>query len=320
MRRGLMALATATAAGVAGIGLYNKSVTLGDGELESQLPVSPRIWRWRQGNVAVYEQGSAVNPPLVLIHGHNAAASAHEMREPFARFAEDYHVFAPDLLGYGLSDRPDINYTPELYIGLIRDLLREVVGRPAIVVASSLSAAHAIEVAASEPEWVTRLMLVCPTGIRRLLQQSGGGKALEAVLGLPLVGQALYYGIASRPSIRGFLRSQTYYDRSLVTDALVEANYRTAHAPGAQYAPAAFVSGKLYHDASDAWARLGQEILLVWGREAAITPISDAVAFLSANPKAELRTIERAGILPQDEQPELFVRAVREWVALRAGS
>jgi pimeloyl-ACP methyl ester carboxylesterase len=318
MRKSLIAFASA-AAGVAGIGLFNKSVTLGEGELESQLPVSPTMWRWRQGNVAVYEQGSMANPPLLLVHGHNAAASAHEMREPFARFADDYHVFAPDLLGYGLSDRPDIDYTPELYISLIRDLLREVVGRPATVVASSLSAAYAIEVAASELEWVTRLVLVCPTGVRRLLQQSGGGKALEGVLGLPLVGQALFYGIASKPSIRGFLRSQTYYDKSLVTDALVDANYRTAHVPGAQYAPAAFVSGKLYHDASDAWARLEQEVLLVWGREASITPISDAVAFLSANPQSELRTIERAGILPQDEQPEQFARAVQEWIALRTG-
>jgi pimeloyl-ACP methyl ester carboxylesterase len=313
MGKGRIALA-AGAAGAAGIELFNRAVTLHTGELEPQLPVEPEMWQWRQGSVAVYKQGDPANPAVLLLHGQNAAASAHELREPFERLAGKYHVFAPDLLGYGLSDRPDIDYTPELYIGLITDLLREVVGRPAIIVASSLTSAYAIEVAANEREWVTHLVLICPTGVKRLLEQSGRGKAVETVLSLPVLGQALFNGIASKAGIRGFLKAQTYYDKSCVTDSLVEANYRTSHMPGARYAPSAFVSGKLYHDASDAWSRLEQPVLLVWGREAAITPITDSAAFLATNPRAELHEISPAGIVPHDEQPEQFVRAVTEWL------
>jgi pimeloyl-ACP methyl ester carboxylesterase len=315
MGKGRFALAVG-AVGAAGMELFNRSVTQQQGELEAKLPVEPTMWQWRQGSVAVYRQGDPANPAVLLLHGQNAAASAHEMRQPFERLAENYNVFAPDLLGYGLSDRPNTDYTAEVYISLITDLLREVVGRPAIIIASSLTSAYAIEVAANEPEWVTHLVLICPTGVKRLLEQSGGGKAVETVLGLPVVGQALFYGIASKAGIRGFLRAQTYYDKGCVTDSLVEANYRTAHMPGARYAPSAFVSGKLYHDASDAWSRLEQPVLLVWGREAAITPISDAAAFLATNPRAELREISPAGIVPHDEQPEQFVRVVTEWLGM----
>jgi len=99
-----------------------------------------------------------------------------------------------------------------------------------------------------------------------------------------------------------------------VTDALVEDNYRTAHVPGARYAPTAFVSGRLNHDAMDAWTRLGQPILIMWGREASITPVGDAAAFLATNPRSELREISPASLLPHDEQPEQFVRAVMEWL------
>jgi pimeloyl-ACP methyl ester carboxylesterase len=313
MRRGLLALA-AGAAGMAGLELFNRSVTLDPGELEEQLPVTPVMWQWRLGKVAVYEHGSPANPPVLLVHGHNAAASANEMREPFARLAHDYHVFAADLLGYGLSDRPDVDYDPDLYISLITDLLREVVQRPATVIASSVSASHAIEVAAQSPEWVSRLVLICPTGVRRLTSQSTAGKAVGTVLRTPIVGQALFYAIASKVSIRAFLTAQAYYDKSRVADTLVEDNYRTAHAPGAQYAPAAFVSGRVYHDARDAWTRLEQPVLLVWGREAAITPVGDAAAFLATNPRAELVEISPAGIIPHDEQPEQFVRAVTGWM------
>ncbi len=314
MRKPISALA-GVAAGAAGLELYNRLVTIPDGQLEPQLPVTPIMWRWRYGDVAVYESGDPSNPPLLLVHGHNAAASAGEMREPFARLSENYHVFAPDLLGYGLSARPDIEYTPELYIEFIEDILREVVQRPSAVIASSLSSAHAIEAAANNPEWITALVLSCPTGLRRLTGQSTGGKIAQALLSTPVLGQALFYGIASRPSIRYFLAKQTYHDPALVTKEMVDRYYRTAHAHGGRYAPAAFVSGKLYWDAKDAWTRLEQNVLIVWGSDAGFTPPSDAAPFLATNPRAELEEIKGAGVLPHDEQPEQFARIVTVWIS-----
>src|SRR5689334_21022596 len=114
----------AAGVGLAALEFFNRQVTMPHEELEPQLPVEPRMWRWRFGQVAVYEAGDPANPPLVVLHGHNAAASAAEMRRPFERLSERYHVYAPDLLGYGLSDRPNIEYTPELYVEFIEDLIR----------------------------------------------------------------------------------------------------------------------------------------------------------------------------------------------------
>ncbi|MDQ6695665.1 MAG: alpha/beta hydrolase [Chloroflexota bacterium] len=309
LRKGVIGLVGAAI----GLEVYNRRVTLGEGRLEQQLPVQPTMWHWRFGKVAVYEAGDPQKPPLLLLHGHNAAASAAEMREPFSRLSEMYHIFAPDLLGYGLSDRPDVSYTPQLYVEFIEEILREVIQRPAIVVASSLTAAYAIEAAAANPEWITSLILICPTGVRSLANQSNVGKAIGWILGLPVLGQALYNGIASKASIAYFLRRQTYHDAALVSDEVVKRYYRTAHEPGARYAPAAFVSGRLYWDASDAWTRLEQPTLIVWGREAKLTPVTGAAAFLATNPAAELEEIDYAGILPHDEQPEQFATLVGRW-------
>jgi pimeloyl-ACP methyl ester carboxylesterase len=314
MRMKGLLVAGAAGGAVVGLEAYNRAAVIPRPELEPQLPVTPATWRWRFGDVAVYEAGEPSSPPLLLLHGHHAAASAAEMRRPFERLAGRFHVYAPDLLGYGLSDRPDIEYEPQIYIELIEDILREVVQQPASVVASSLTSAYAIEAAFSSPEWISALVLVCPTGVRRLLEQSGPGRAIERLLRLPVLGQGLYNGIASRPSIRYFLEAQTYFDATLVTDNMVEQFYRTAHVPGARYAPGAFVSGKLYWDASEAWSRLEQRVLLVWGKEARLTPVTDAAAFLATNPGAELEEIGAAGILPHDEQPEQFANVVGAWV------
>ena len=301
--------------GVASIRLFNRSVTIDAGELEAQLPAPPTMWEWEHGNIAVYETGSQANPPILLLHGHNAAASAMEMREPFSRFASHYHVYAPDLLGYGVSDRPNIPYTPELYVQLIADLLRDFVGAPAIVLASSVSSAHAIEVAALHPELVKSLVLVCPTGVRSKSERSTGGTIAQALLASPHLGRALFNALASRPSIRYYLAKQTYHDESLVTAELIENYYRTAHVPGARYAPAAFVGGGLFHDAAGAWQSLQVPVLLVWGREAKITPPTNAAPFLATNPRAELREVAYAGLLPHDEQPAQFANLVLEWLA-----
>jgi pimeloyl-ACP methyl ester carboxylesterase len=208
-RRTVIAPVVAVAGTTAALAGLNRLIDLQAGPLPEQLPADPQEYESRFGRVMYYTAGDDAAPPLLLIHGHNAAASAYEFRNQFTRLAADYHVFAPDLIGYGLSDRPPIEYTAETYIELIRDLLREVVRTPALVVASSLSGAHAIQVAADDPEWITHLVLIGPTGLSRQTGPDGVGRAVTALLRTPVVGETLFHGLASRAGIRGFLRNQT---------------------------------------------------------------------------------------------------------------
>ncbi|MDQ2808570.1 MAG: alpha/beta fold hydrolase [Chloroflexota bacterium] len=308
-------VATGMVAAVAGL---NRLIDAQAGTLPDQLPATPQDYESRWGRVVYYRAGAADAPPLLLLHGHNAAASAHEWRKQFLRLAESYQVFAPDLLGYGLSDRPPLDYSADLSIELIRDLLREVICAPSRVVASSLSGAHAIQVAADDPEWVTHLVLVGPTGLTRLTEATALGALLTGVLRSPVLGETLYHALTARTSLRRFLRDQTYADPAAVDEDLVEMNYLTAHQPGARFAPAAFVGGALAHDVHDAWPRVGQPTLIVWGADAQITPVGDAATFLALNPGAELETIRAAGLVPHDEQPDEFARIVGSWLARTA--
>jgi pimeloyl-ACP methyl ester carboxylesterase len=306
LRRTLLAGAATTL----GLGALNVRLERGAGAIYNAVGGESKYYLWKNGDVFYALKGEG--QPLVLIHGINAAASSFEMRKNFGPLAESFRVYAPDLLGFGLSDRPPLVYTAETYVELIGDFLREVVREPADIVASSLSGAFTIEATRRNPDLVRRLVLIAPTGIGHLDRPPGPAEdAFFQLVRSPIYGTALFNVIASRPSIAGFNKSMVYRDQALVTDDLVEYQYNSAHQAGAKWAPASFVSGHLNIDVRQSWAALKQPTVLAWGRYAKITPLEQANAFLRLNPEAKLSIFESSGLLPHDEEAEAFNQMVK---------
>jgi pimeloyl-ACP methyl ester carboxylesterase len=271
-----------------------------------------RFWPWREGDI-FYARDGAGETPIVFLHGIYAGASIFEWRKNFNALSKNNDVIALDWLGFGLSDKPNIRYSDMLYIDLITDFLREVVGKPCIVVASSLGAAYAIEAAAHLPDIVKSLVLVCPSGYRNLLtpEDTPAQEIKFKVMSAPILGPSLYNVISSRANLWKYLCDEVYFDPSYVTEEVVDHYATASHQYGAQYAPLAFISGELGHSVQDAMPKLTQkDIRIVWGREAIQSPLADAEPFLSANKNAELKVFDKAGLLPHDEQAEGFNRMV----------
>jgi pimeloyl-ACP methyl ester carboxylesterase len=279
--------------------------------MQSPYPFSAacQVFRWRGHQIGYYTAGSG--PKVVLVHSINAAASSFEMRKVFDRLCEQYQVYAFDLLGFGASDRPAQRYSADEYAGLIADFTRTVVGTDVDVIASSLGAAFTVRAAARQPDIFRSLVLICPTGIVDLAQPSQPGAAY-ALLRSPL-GDAAFAALASRASIRYFLTDQSYYHPESVDSELIEGFYRAAQQPGAKYAPICFLTGLLNCDISSDFGQLTQPISIIWGRNAGITPVKRAGAFLERNRNARLEVIEQAKLSIQDEHPEQFHRLVQEF-------
>jgi pimeloyl-ACP methyl ester carboxylesterase len=259
--------------------------------------------RWRGMDVAYTEAGDDDAPTLLLLHGINAASSSHEFRTVWDDLAEEYHVVAPDLPGFGRSDRPPLRYSAALY----EDFAEFVVGEfdPDCVVATSLTAAHL----APDAEGVEDLILICPTttafGDRR--------PWLRELLRSPVVGEGLYNLMTAKRSIRHADEDHGYYDTSLVTDEFVDFQWTLAHQPGARFAPAAFVAGDLNSDV-DLGSRLAEhdaDVTLLWGREAETTPLWDG-RDLAELADARLVVFDNARLQPHVEHPDAFVDLVAE--------
>jgi pimeloyl-ACP methyl ester carboxylesterase len=282
--------------------------------------VEPTLWgrrhryAWELGDVVFQRLGEG--DPLLLLHSFGPGHDSIEWRSAAERLAARFQVFAPDLPGWGRSGRPSVDYDAELFIDFVIDFLVDLVRRRAVLVASGLAAAYAIQVAVDRPELVRGLVLVCPLGIDLASDEPDLKDAvIHRLLRLPLVGTSALNVYASRNGIRHHLASEVYAQPDLVTEELVDHYWKGAHELGSRWALAAYLSGYLNHRVTPALARLACPTLLVWGRRAANPPVESSDLWMRRLPEAELEVIENAGLLPHAEAPESFGELVEKFAA-----
>jgi pimeloyl-ACP methyl ester carboxylesterase len=261
-------------------------------------------FHWRGHRIAYTKRGSG--PPILLVHGIYATASSFEWRFNVDELARHHTAYTIDLLGFGRSDRPAIRYSARLYLALLADFVAQVVASPVVIAATSLAAAYAIVLGARDPGRFPALVLIEPTGLVHLHKSpSAAGDVARYTVDSPVLGTAVFNAMVSRRSIRDYLERH-YIDGEIVTDAMVDAHYATAHQPGAKYAPSAFLSWHLNLDVRRALRRLLQPALVVWGEQAIETPVEDVRGFRALRPEMDVAILDPAGSFPHDERPEDF--------------
>lgn len=204
-----------------------------------ETPLGPYVARWRElpGD----------GPVVLLLHGVHAGASSYEWRR-LVPALPGCRVRTPDLLGCARSDRPDLEWRPSVLTWVVDALIRDAAtdAGPPIVVASSLTGAHALRaVAGGAP--ADRLVLITPTGLGRAqAAPSGAPGRLAYALGrhTPL-GDLVVRGLSSELSVRWFQEHQTYADPSNLTDEEVHETRRVARLPNAKHLQLAFVTDRL---------------------------------------------------------------------------
>jgi pimeloyl-ACP methyl ester carboxylesterase len=291
---------------------YNAFARKGVDKLTNLLGGEEGGFEWRDRRIAFTKHGEG--PPILLIHGIHAAAWSYEWRNNIDALARTNTVYTIDLLGFGRSDRPAIRYSARLYIALISDFVSRVIDEPTVLVASSLSGAYAIVLAARDPDRFPAVALIAPSGLVRLNEPVGlGGEAGRLAVDTPIAGTAVFNALVSRPNLRRYLRN-AYSNDSLVTRELVEVYYATSHQRGARHAPGAFLSGHLNIDVRHALRRLSQPALLVWGEQGSIAPVEEFRGFRELKRDLEISVLSPAGDLPHDERAEDFNVILSTWL------
>lgn len=93
-------------------------------------------WEWKGHNINYLEMGDSSKPALLLIHGFGA--SVYHFRYNIPVLARDYHVYAIDMLGFGLSDKPLVDYSAETWRDQTADFIRQVIMKETTVAGNSL--------------------------------------------------------------------------------------------------------------------------------------------------------------------------------------
>lgn len=277
--------------------------------LKSVLPGEAHLYRWQRRSIFYKVLGAIEAPPLVLLHRPEIGASGHEMLPIMAPLAQTYRVYAPDLLGFGLSDRPSADYSAELYSALCQDFLREVVQGPATLVASGLSCNYAVAAAANAPDLCTSLVLISPLALQEEPQPS----ALKQYAQKPPVKTLLYPLLSTRLA---FLLMRQFQQESKEDFPQFYAN---THQLGAEHAAMARLAGRLAGNMEQQFAMLQQPILMIWGTNALEnqhTVASLHKMAMLANPARQARKVELiqgAALTAHIDQPESVITAIKRW-------
>jgi pimeloyl-ACP methyl ester carboxylesterase len=278
---------------------------------DSILPGEARLYKWQYGHIYYKVAGAPDAPALVLFHAPGIGASGYEMRYLIKELAHDYQVYTLDLLGFGLSDRPYVDYTADLYVSLFRDFLRAVVQRPAILLGSGLSCNYCLAVADSTPALCQQLILITPETIFAMPQRPAW---LAMLASNQLVGFVLYALVTSRPLLRIIVNRSHGRDTGYAGYAgSDELHYRfaAAHQFHAQHVILALLSGKLDLEVVHRLPYLAQPIQMIWGERVA----SALPRLPSVTAQMGVDTIDGSNIFPHEEQPEKVIASIRAHAA-----
>jgi pimeloyl-ACP methyl ester carboxylesterase len=233
-------------------------------------------------------------PPLLLLHGFAGSAAGWEAASLL--LAKRHSVYATDLLGFGLSDKPArADHSLAGHGRRVVGLLAALGLRGATVAGHSMGGVVAALAALADNEGrVGRLALLDANFYRR------NGPPIPLFPPLPrLLARRFYSPAARAASLR-----RCYADPGLVTPELLERYLAPTRTPGALEALAAFLATRGPATYAGVPPRLRLPALIVWGAADALWPLADAERLRREVAGSELHVVAGAGHMVQEERPE----------------
>ncbi|KAF0962737.1 alpha/beta fold hydrolase [Rhodococcus sp. T7] len=274
---------------------------------------SPEIARTVDvGGIATNYHDEGDGHPVVLIHGSGPGVTAWaNWRATIPALATRFRVVAPDILGFGYTERPEgVEYNSttwtEHLIGFLDALGLDKVS----IVGNSFGGSLALNIATRHPERVDRLVLMGSVGVPFPITDG-----LDAVWGFE----------PSLEAMRGLL-DVFAYDRSLVNDELAELRLAAATRPGVQEAFSAMFPAPRQQGVDamvvdeDRIAALPNDTLIIHGRDDQVIPLSNSLRLLELIERSQLHVYGRCGHWVQIEHAARFNALVANFLDERTQS
>ena len=205
-------------------------------------------WQWQGQKVAAVYETLGQGRPLLLLPAFSTVSSRTEMAGIAQCLHSHFQVTALDWPGFGQSERPRLDYQPELYHRFLQDFLLFLGEQPLTIVAAGHAAGYALKAARDRPAAIPKVVLVAPTWmgpLRVMGVPQSGREMVKQVVRTPILGQLLYFLNTTPPFLRFMYASHVFVEPEKLTPQFIAAKHEITQHPGARYAPAAFVTGGL---------------------------------------------------------------------------
>lgn len=242
--------------------------------------------------------------PLVLIHGGGAGADARgNWTAVIDRLADHYHVYAPDMIGFGHTAKPrDGDYSQDERDRHMAAFVVEVVGRSATLVGNSMGGLTALGVARKRPELARRLVLMGSAGL-----PIAPSPQLQAIIEYDFTPAGMERIVAA-------LTGPDF----VVPDGMIAYRHALSIDPDTQHAYKQITAWQKANGgllmAEDDIRAVARPTLIVAGKNDGVVPVANAYRFLELIDDAWGVIMPRCGHWPMIEYPELFADLVRNFV------
>ena len=261
---------------------------------------------WRFGRICYHKTGSG--SPLLLIHDLNVCSSSYEWNQIVDQLSKTNTVYTIDLLGCGRSDKPYLTYTNYLYVQLITDFIKHIIGEKADVVATGESAAIAVMACGNDENVIGKICMVNPLSLTELAKcPNKRTKTLKFLIEIPIIGTLLYNIIHSREAIDEKFVDKYLYDEDAIDYQMTKIYHESAHNENAhsKYLFASIKGGYTKTNIYHCIRKATNSICIISGQYDE-NSIEIAKQYQKHVPAIECMCIKDTRHLPQIEQPEGF--------------
>jgi pimeloyl-ACP methyl ester carboxylesterase len=280
------------------------------------------VWRGWQTRYAFSRPPNSSNqqPPVLFLHGFGG--SIDHWRHNFGVLGEEHTVYALDLVGFGASRKPKIEYKISLWVEQVHDFWQTFVGEPMIIVGNSIGSLVALVAAATYPEMAKSLVMVSlfdPSAeqelIPKFLQPTANFFKLSLVS--PPLLKGLFY-LVRQPGIAKAWAKFAYAKDEAIDPELMNIFLTPSRDQEAANAFPAILRGmiSIYFapNIRRFLPRMKLPMLLIWGHLDRIIPRSNVQTLVRLNPNMKFVEIPDAGHCAHDETPAEVNKIIGEWL------
>lgn len=299
-----------TVIAAAGMHVINRIIDYTAGLKELMSTDNGEIYEWNNGSIFYEKYGKG--SPILLIHDLNPASSLVEWSKVMHKLGKNHTVYAIDLIGCGRSEKPGITYTNFLYVQLINNFIRDVIGEEADIITTGFSASFVIMAQAMNKENFRKIILINPSPLDYLKAvPQKNNRIVKFLFELPILGTFLYNISVHEKKIHEMFEKKFFCKKSLISAKLEDIYFESAHKDKSmgKYLQASMQSNFINVDITDAVKNSGN-LYLIASRERnnAIAITED---YLHINKNIEVSYISNSKYLPQLEVPEKFLDVVK---------
>lgn len=236
------------------------------------------------------------NKSILLLHGLGGSLERWSKVIPF--FSNNYRLIIPDIVGFGYSDKPHVEYSIEFFIKFIENFIQALNIDNLYVIGSSFGGLLALEFAIKFPNKVNKLVLLSPAGMMNRVTPTLN----------------LYISAALYPTFYNVATAyyEMVYDPRSVTEASIRDFINRMSLNNAKYAfMSTLISLKNNPDLKDR-LKINIPTLLIWGKDDQLMPLKYAKDFKIPNSK--LVIFNNCGHYPHVEKVEEFNKTVFQFL------